>query len=79
MKGRTIVFSIHQPRYSIYRLFDSLMLLSSGEVVYHGPTSDALTHFKSIGNHANKSLYIFNDILGSFIAVSNWQQSAALQ
>ena len=67
MKGRTIVFSIHQPRYSIYRLFGSLMMLSKGEVVYHGSTSEALTHFKSIGNHANDSLYIFSYKVGSFI------------
>ena len=67
VKGRTIVLSIHQPRYSIYRLFDSLMMLSMGEVVYHGPTSEALTHFKSIGNHVNKSLYIFSYIFGSLL------------
>ena len=67
VKGRTIIFSIHQPRYSIYRLFDSLMMLSMGEVVYHGPTSEALTHFKSIGNHPNDFFYIFSNIVGSFI------------
>nr|XP_022314888.1 ATP-binding cassette sub-family G member 2-like [Crassostrea virginica] len=70
MKGRTIVFSIHQPRYSIYRLFDSLMLLSSGEVVYHGPTSDALTHFKSIGytiqEHNNPPDFFLDVIRGDF-------------
>lgn len=49
IKGRTIIFSIHQPRYSIYRLFDGLMMLSMGEVVYHGPTKEALPFFKSIG------------------------------
>ncbi|XP_028301414.1 broad substrate specificity ATP-binding cassette transporter ABCG2d isoform X2 [Gouania willdenowi] len=31
-QGRTIIMSIHQPRYSIYRLFDSLTLLVGG---YH--------------------------------------------
>lgn len=31
--GRTIILSIHQPRYSIYRLFDSLMLLVNGKQV----------------------------------------------
>uniref|UniRef100_A0A673WXC2 Broad substrate specificity ATP-binding cassette transporter ABCG2 n=1 Tax=Salmo trutta TaxID=8032 RepID=A0A673WXC2_SALTR len=35
-QGRTIIMSIHQPRYSIYRLFDSLTLLVSGKQVYHG-------------------------------------------
>ncbi|XP_071128832.1 broad substrate specificity ATP-binding cassette transporter ABCG2-like isoform X1 [Mytilus edulis] len=49
LKGRTVVFSIHQPRYSIFKLFDSLMLLSMGECVYHGPASESLEYFKSIG------------------------------
>lgn len=31
--GRTIILSIHQPRYSIYRLFDSLTLLVNGKQV----------------------------------------------
>nr|XP_039268608.1 broad substrate specificity ATP-binding cassette transporter ABCG2-like [Styela clava] len=48
-KGNTIVCSIHQPRYSIFKLFDTLTLLSQGNVVYHGPTSDALPHFESVG------------------------------
>lgn len=31
--GRTIILSIHQPRYSIYRLFDNLTLLVTGKQV----------------------------------------------
>ncbi|XP_041115577.1 broad substrate specificity ATP-binding cassette transporter ABCG2-like [Polyodon spathula] len=49
ISGRTIILSIHQPRYSIYRLFDSLTLLSSGKLVYHGPAQNALDYFKNIG------------------------------
>lgn len=49
LKGRTVVFSIHQPRFSIYKLFDSLMLLSFGECVYHGPSQESLEYFRSIG------------------------------
>jgi ATP-binding cassette subfamily G (WHITE) protein 2 len=49
LKGRTIVFSIHQPRYSIYRTFDTMLLLSLGEIVYHGPAKEALGHFANIG------------------------------
>ncbi|XP_059165208.1 broad substrate specificity ATP-binding cassette transporter ABCG2-like isoform X2 [Physella acuta] len=48
-RGRTIIFSIHQPRYSIYRLFDSLMLLSQGHTVFHGPSEEALAFFTSQG------------------------------
>ena len=48
-RGRTIVFSIHQPRYSIYRVFDSMVLLSGGETVYHGPCGQALDYFETLG------------------------------
>jgi len=48
-KGRTIIFSIHQPRYSIFRLFDSLTLLAKGKMVYHGKLKHALPHFNALG------------------------------
>uniref|UniRef100_A0A8C4NJN8 Broad substrate specificity ATP-binding cassette transporter ABCG2 n=1 Tax=Dicentrarchus labrax TaxID=13489 RepID=A0A8C4NJN8_DICLA len=47
--GRTIIMSIHQPRYSIYRLFDTLTLLVGGKMVYHGPAPNALDYFANIG------------------------------
>uniref|UniRef100_A0AAY4C1R1 ABC transporter domain-containing protein n=1 Tax=Denticeps clupeoides TaxID=299321 RepID=A0AAY4C1R1_9TELE len=47
--GRTIILSIHQPRYSIYRLFDSLTLLVGGQQVYHGPAQSTLQYFSAIG------------------------------
>jgi len=43
----TVVLSIHQPRYSIYKLFDTLTLLHDGESVYHGPAADTLDFFAS--------------------------------
>lgn len=49
--GRTIIMSIHQPRYSIYRLFDTLTLLVSGKMVYHGPAPNALDYFANIGDY----------------------------
>ncbi|KAK3753327.1 hypothetical protein QZH41_015278, partial [Actinostola sp. cb2023] len=47
-RGKTIIFSIHQPRYSIYKLFDTMTMLSDGEIVYQGPTPNALQYFDSI-------------------------------
>ncbi|XP_065905452.1 broad substrate specificity ATP-binding cassette transporter ABCG2-like [Dysidea avara] len=47
--GKVIIMSIHQPRYSIYKLFDSLTLMSRGRLVYHGPANRALPYFSDIG------------------------------
>jgi len=43
----TVILSIHQPRYSIYKLFDMLMLLHDGESVYYGPAASTLDFFAS--------------------------------
>ncbi|XP_045200785.2 broad substrate specificity ATP-binding cassette transporter ABCG2-like [Mercenaria mercenaria] len=48
-EGRTVIFSIHQPRYSIFRLFDNLVLLSKGELVYQGPGTESLDFFEDVG------------------------------
>ncbi|XP_048364709.1 broad substrate specificity ATP-binding cassette transporter ABCG2-like [Sphaerodactylus townsendi] len=49
VSGKTIIFSIHQPRYSIFKLFDSLTLLAAGKLVYHGLADKALSYFLSLG------------------------------
>ncbi|XP_077650620.1 broad substrate specificity ATP-binding cassette transporter ABCG2-like [Urocitellus parryii] len=46
---KTIIFSIHQPRYSFFNKFDSLTLLASEKLMYHGPAQEALEYFKSAG------------------------------
>lgn len=47
--GKTVIFSIHQPRYSIFRLFDHLTLMHKGEVVYAGAAADTLEYFTKMG------------------------------
>eukprot|EP01103_Thecamoeba_quadrilineata_P005447 TRINITY_DN15243_c0_g1_i1.p1 TRINITY_DN15243_c0_g1~~TRINITY_DN15243_c0_g1_i1.p1 ORF type:complete len:644 (+),score=100.96 TRINITY_DN15243_c0_g1_i1:141-2072(+) len=49
--GRTIVCTIHQPRSSIFDLFDQLLLLSQGNVVYFGPANKAVEYFAAVGIH----------------------------
>lgn len=39
--GHSIAAVVHQPRTAIYELFDDLLLLSGGRVVYSGPPSGA--------------------------------------
>ncbi|KAH9621171.1 hypothetical protein KSS87_019564 [Heliosperma pusillum] len=45
----TVVASIHQPSSQVLELFHNLCLLSSGRLVYFGPTSIANEHFASNG------------------------------
>ncbi|KAL7749394.1 FAD-dependent urate hydroxylase [Sorochytrium milnesiophthora] len=47
--NRTVVFTIHQPRSNIYALFDQLLLLARGKMVYSGDAQTAVTHFSSLG------------------------------
>jgi ABC-type multidrug transport system ATPase subunit/ABC-type multidrug transport system permease subunit len=49
-EGKTIILTIHQPSSAMFELFDKLMLLSEGEVVYFGETSRAESYFASIGH-----------------------------
>nr|XP_038948167.1 ATP-binding cassette, subfamily G (WHITE), member 3-like 4 isoform X2 [Rattus norvegicus] len=60
MKGKTIIFSINQPQYSIFRFFDSLTLMASGKLMFHGPARDALEYFTSAGYPADFFLDIIN-------------------
>ncbi|ORE01971.1 hypothetical protein BCV72DRAFT_62338 [Rhizopus microsporus var. microsporus] len=46
---RTIIVTIHQPRSNIYKMFDSLMLLSAGQLVYFGPTNSCSSYFRDLG------------------------------
>ncbi|KAJ3065469.1 ATP-binding cassette sub- G member 1 [Rhizoclosmatium hyalinum] len=47
--GRTIVATIHQPSSEIYHLFDDLLLLADGRIMYQGPAHDAIAYFKRVG------------------------------
>jgi ABC-type multidrug transport system ATPase subunit/ABC-type multidrug transport system permease subunit len=49
--GRTIICTIHQPRSSIFELFDQLLLLSQGNVVYFGPANQAVPYFAAVSLH----------------------------
>uniref|UniRef100_A0A8C7Z4S8 ATP-binding cassette, sub-family G (WHITE), member 2a n=1 Tax=Oryzias sinensis TaxID=183150 RepID=A0A8C7Z4S8_9TELE len=72
--GRNIILSIHQPRYSIYRLFDSLTLLVNGKQVYHGPARSALDYFSDMGftceAHNNPADFFLDVINGDSTAVA---------
>lgn len=45
----TGVISLLQPAPETYELFDDLILLSEGQIVYQGPCADVLEFFESMG------------------------------
>ncbi|XP_039920538.1 broad substrate specificity ATP-binding cassette transporter ABCG2 [Hirundo rustica] len=71
-QGKTIIFSIHQPRYSIFRLFDTLTLLAAGRVLYHGPAQQAIEHFQSLGYQCEP----YNNPADFFLDVINGDSTA---
>ncbi|NXB29842.1 ABCG2 protein, partial [Eulacestoma nigropectus] len=71
-QGKTIIFSIHQPRYSIFRLFDNLTLLAAGRVLYHGPAQHAIEYFQSIGYQCEP----YNNPADFFLDVINGDSTA---
>ncbi|NXU16019.1 ABCG2 protein, partial [Pardalotus punctatus] len=71
-QGKTIIFSIHQPRYSIFRLFDNLTLLAAGRVLYHGPAQRAIEYFQSIGYQCEP----YNNPADFFLDVINGDSTA---
>ncbi|GAA5875055.1 hypothetical protein JCM3774_003416 [Rhodotorula dairenensis] len=51
-RGRTVIVTLHGPRSDAFPLFDQLLLLSRGNVVYRGVAADILTHFAAQGYNA---------------------------
>ncbi|XP_059145920.1 ATP-binding cassette sub-family G member 8-like, partial [Physella acuta] len=48
-KQRTVVMSIHQPRFDIFNTVDDVMILSKGHVVYNGGARDMVSYFTGLG------------------------------
>ncbi|KAI5454303.1 FAD-dependent urate hydroxylase [Naganishia albida] len=47
--NRTVVFTIHQPQSNIVSMFDRLLLLAKGRMVYSGDFKQCAEHFSSLG------------------------------
>ncbi|KAF3791865.1 ABC transporter G family member 37 [Nymphaea thermarum] len=47
--GATVAISLLQPAPETYDLFDDIILLSDGHIVYHGPREHVLEFFESMG------------------------------
>uniref|UniRef100_A0A8C2AUV6 ATP-binding cassette, sub-family G (WHITE), member 2c n=1 Tax=Cyprinus carpio TaxID=7962 RepID=A0A8C2AUV6_CYPCA len=66
-KGKTVIFSIHQPRYSIFSQFDHLTLINKGEITYAGAANKAISYFEDLGYKCEP----FNNPADFFLDVTN--------
>jgi len=48
--GRTVISTIHQPNSDIYEIFDRLMLLAQGKIIYFNEARLAVDYFGSLGD-----------------------------
>ncbi|RKP21732.1 hypothetical protein ROZALSC1DRAFT_26874 [Rozella allomycis CSF55] len=68
-EGRTIISTIHQPSSDIFHLFDDLILLSEGQIVYCGPAENMVSYLTEHGHpcpkHMNPADYVFMHVLNN--------------
>ncbi|RNF22252.1 putative ABC transporter [Trypanosoma conorhini] len=61
---RTVIATVHSPSSELFDVFDDLLLLAKGHVIYHGPTADAVAYFATLGYQVpprtNPSEYFMN-------------------
>ncbi|CAN0467443.1 unnamed protein product, partial [Scytosiphon promiscuus] len=45
----TVVVALLQPPPETYELFDNVLLMAEGKIIYHGPRKDVVPYFNSLG------------------------------
>ncbi|BDA42587.1 Protein white [Coccomyxa sp. Obi] len=75
MDGKTVVCSIHQPRSSIFSMFDDLLLLSEGSIIYSGPAKGVISHFESLG-HPIPANYNPAEFIADLISINSSSSTA---
>ena len=56
-ESKTIIISIHQPSSQIFYLFDKLLLLSQGQMIYFGGVQQVLPYFRHFNYHMQHLSY----------------------
>lgn len=68
--NRTVIFTIHQPQSNIVALFDRLLLLAKGQLVYSGEAERAPKHFEKIGHECPKGYNIADYLIDLTVEAS---------
>ncbi|CAK4472035.1 unnamed protein product [Aphanomyces euteiches] len=72
--NRTIVISLLQPPPEVLELFDIILILNDGYVMYHGPRNSVLKYFESLGFYCPPR----RDVADFLLDLGTDQQSAYL-
>lgn len=75
------IATIHQPNYETFSLFDNLLLLAQGRVMYNGPAIDLPSYLDMIGHptpqHESPSDHAINLVNTEFFSTSDGSESAS--
>ncbi|KAJ3086461.1 ATP-binding cassette sub- G member 1 [Quaeritorhiza haematococci] len=67
--GRTVVATIHQPSSDVFHMFDDLLVLAEGRIIYMGPTANIIDYFSKVGyqcpQFTNPADFLFMSILNN--------------
>lgn len=69
----TTVISLLQPAPETYELFDDIILLSEGQIVYQGPREEALDFFEFMGFHCPERKNVA-DFLQEIVSIKDQEQ-----
>ncbi len=70
LTGSVRIVSLLQPPPETFALFDELILLHGGRVIYSGPIEEALEHFQELGYRLPDRMDVADWLLVRFFAFS---------
>ena len=82
-QGRTVIATIHQPGSEIFHLFDDLIILSEGHIIYCGDAAASIDYFARLGypcpRYSNPADFYFMEILRQFNVPGYQPQSIMIE
>ncbi len=67
----TVINTIHQPQEKIFKLFDNLILMRKGKIIYMGAAHKALPYLESVGSPCPADINPADHILNCLVANSD--------
>lgn len=49
--GSSMTIALLQPSPDVFDLFDDVLLMAEGQIIYHGPAEEVMAYFFSYGFH----------------------------